>query len=74
VRGASRRYPLVGYGRLLRLVLDHAASVDEAVELIGRYGWLHASGGHVMVAEAMAYCRRWRWTERWSPPAPSCSI
>jgi len=46
------RRPLLGYPHLLRVVLDHAATVGEAVELIGRYTWSHAGGGHLMLADA----------------------
>ena len=52
--GGSRdpRRPLLAYSHLLRLVLDHAGTVAEAVESIGRYAWEHAGGDHLMVADA----------------------
>ena len=46
------RRPRLAYSHLLRLVLDHAGTVSEAVELIGRYAWEHAGGDHLMVADA----------------------
>ena len=49
---ADPRRPVLGYGHLLRLVLDHAASVEEAVELIERVSWARARRNHLMVADA----------------------
>lgn len=49
---ADPRRPLIGYGHVLRLVLDHAASVDEAIELVERVSWSHAGGDHLMIADA----------------------
>lgn len=40
------------YEQLLRLVLDHAASVDDALELIEAYNWEWSDASHLLVADA----------------------
>lgn len=40
------------YEQLIRLVLDHAASVDDALELIAAYNWEWSDASHMLVADA----------------------
>lgn len=42
----------LSYEQLLRLVLDHAATVDDALELVAAYNWEWSDASHLLVADA----------------------